>query len=976
MRTIQELEARLALIHAASFKNVMMLNWDSFTGSKAKITLNSIGNDFQLIVMDYKGSALVRLDSEPYFSLDGYHYAIPIPEGRHVIEVEFSPFLAFGEKVEISPGSPLTANRNMEALRLWAYGRSVLEFARATRDDELRTDLLKALSASLKEAPFESISKEQIALSTAFKAMIGGLDSVPKLLSTDVIPIYAEEQDQEKYRRALDSLKNSLNGLIEKYGKRGKMIALAHAHIDTAWLWPFEETRRKVYRTFSAILTLMERYNFNYIQSAAIYYDWIKEEPSIFKKVKEKIEEGKWILGAGWVEFDTQLISGESLARQLLYSQRFYRESFGRIAEILWLPDTFGFSPTLPQAAKLGGVKIFATHKVFWNDTNKFPYNVFFWIGPDNSKLTAIAFGHGRGGYNSDFTAESVHEQWQNWVDKDKPMLYSYGYGDGGGGPTEEMLLRAGAIDSIPILPKVSLTESLEAIENLVPCEEWRGELYLEDHRGVLTSHSKMKLLNRMAELALREAEIWATLAGIYDKDRISNLWKILLKDQFHDVLPGSSIREVYAEAYPEIEKVVSEANEIAMRAMRKIADEGHETLVFNSLPWDREDYIVIDKKLEGSQRVTGGYMVRTRTPSLGYAVLKAIPTVSSVRVLEKSDSYEVENKYFVIKVLKNGRISSIWDKGAGREVLKNQGNRIIVYENIPGWADAWNIENGYKETFFEINASRNEVVSNGPLMVSIRFVFPFRRSEIVQEIRMYSDLRRIDFKTTIRMKDRELLVKTWFDFDVNTDKAVSDVPFGVIERPTTKNTSWEKAKYEVAIQKWIDLSEHNYGVALLNDGKYGASLEGSSVGLSLTRTPIFPDPSTDLEEVTFTYSVYPHLGDWKEAEVLRKAYELNVPLRTVEGRRGERSFLKIDSKNIMLEAMKVSEDDEGVVLRFYEFYNARGKTHVHLPFEIKETESLDLLELNRIKRDMAFNKNVLEFAYHNREIITIKVRR
>lgn len=977
MRTTQELEARLALLYAASFRNVKSLSWDSFDKNKATITLNSTGSNFQLIVLNYRGSALVRLDSKPYFSLDGYHYAVPIPEGKHLVEAEFSPFLAFGERVEIFPGTPLAANRSMEALKLWAYGRSILEFAHATKDEELKSDLLNVLSASLKEAPFESVSKEQITLAVAFRAMVGGLDSVPKALSEDIIQVYTEDQNTEKYKRALNSLKNNLNNLVEKYGKRGKMIALAHAHIDTAWLWPFNETKKKVHRTFSTVLTLMDHYNFNYIQSAAIYYDWIKkEEPSIFDKVKEKIAKGKWILGAGWVEFDTQMISGESFARQLLYSQRFYRENFGTIAETLWLPDTFGFSPTLPQIARLGGIRIFATHKVFWNDTNTFPYNVFSWIGPDSSKLTAVTFGHGMGGYNSDFTAESVYEQWQNWVDKDKPMLYSYGYGDGGGGPTEEMFLRAEAVESIPVLPKVSLTESLEAFSNLVTDESWRGELYLEDHRGVFTSHSKMKLLNRMAEIALREAEIWATFAGTYDKEKISNLWKILLKNQFHDVLPGSSIREVYVEVYPELEKVIHEANEIAIEAMKKIAGEGHEMLVFNSLPWEREDYVIIDKDVDGSQKVPEGYIVRTRASSLGYTLLKASSNIYPIRVAEKEDSYEVENKYFVIKILKNGRISSVWDKEAKREVLKGLGNRIVAYENIPGWADAWNIEKGYKETFFEISASKSKIVSNGPLMASIQFVFPFRRSEIVQEVRIYSDSRRIDFKTTIRMKDRELLVKAWFDFDINTDKAVSDVPFGVIERPTTKNTSWEKAKYEVVIQKWVDLSEHNYGVALLNNGKYGVSLEDSSIGLSLTRTPMFPDPSTDLEEVTFVYSVYPHMGDWKEADVLRKAYELNVPLRVVEGKSGERSFLKIDSRNIMLEALKVSEDGEDIILRLYEFYNARGKSHISLPFEIKDAESLDLLELNRIERDMNFNKNILELAYYNREIITIKIRR
>ncbi len=754
------------------------------------------------------------------------------------------------------------------------------------------------------------------------------------------------------------------------------MVALAHAHIDTAWLWPFEETKRKAYRTFSTVLTLMDHYDFKYIQSAAIYYDWIKrEEPLIFERVREKIMGGKWILGAGWVEFDTQMISGESLARQLLYSQRFYRENFGRTADVLWLPDTFGFTPTLPQAARLGGVKVFATHKVFWNDTNTFPYNVFLWIGPDNSSLKTVAFGHGKGGYNSDFTADSVYEQWQNWVDKNHPMLYSYGYGDGGGGPTEEMLLRAEAVDSLPILPRVELNGSLESVVHDPVSEEWRGELYLEDHRGVFTSHSKMKLLNRRAELALREAETWATFAGTYDKEKFSSLWKTLLKNQFHDVLPGSSIREVYSEAYPELENVIAEAERIAEEAMRKIAGEGRSTLVFNSLPWDREDYVVLEKEVEGSQRIPEGFLAKARAPSVGYAPLAAAKAAPQVKITEENDSYLVENKFFTIRISKNGRLLSIWDKEASREVLKNPGNKLVAYENIPGWADAWNIEKGYKETSFEITASESWIGSKGPLMASACFTYPFRRSEIRQEIRIYSDSRRIDFKTTIGMKDRELLVKTWFDFEVNAEKAVSDVPFGVTERPTARNTSWEKAKYEVAMQKMVDLSEHCYGVALLNDGKYGVSIEGSSIGLSLTRTPVFPDPSTDLEETAFTYSIYPHTGDWKEAGVLRRAYELNVPLRVVKGRKDSKSFLKIGSDNLMLEAVKTPEDGDGIVLRLYEFYNARGKTRINLAIKAKSVESVDLLESNTVNRDLRIDRNGLEFTYCNREIITLKIR-
>jgi Alpha-mannosidase len=348
----------------------------------------------------------------------------------------------------------------------------------------------------------------------------------------------------------------------------------------------------------------------------------------------------------------------------MLYSQRFYKRHFGKYAEVLWLPDTFGFNQTIPQIAKQSKIKAFLTHKVFWNDTNKFPYNVFRWVGPDGDWITAVAYGNGRGGYNGDFTVSSVLEQWRNWADKDQPMLYSYGYGDGGGGPNVEMLLRAEAINDLPILPKVDLTSGLNGYLNSVkPTNEWRGELYLETHRGTLSSHSRVKLLNRLVEVALREGELWCGLAGVYDRSRFTGLWLTLLRDQFHDVLPGSAVRVVYEGVYRELEGVYREAMGLAEGCARLIAGEGNELLVFNSLPWDRFGYVKVSEPLPNTQGMGDGYLALVKAPSVGYSVLKPLSPVEPVRLVEDGGGFVLENSRVSARVNLDGTVASVVDK-------------------------------------------------------------------------------------------------------------------------------------------------------------------------------------------------------------------------------------------------------------------------------------------------------------------------
>ncbi len=1031
-RTVRELERRVALVLAQSFRNVRFVPWNSISndGTVAGLTVEVEESDSLIVFLDYKGSALLMLDGKPYWSLDGYHNSARVPVGKHELLAEFSPYLAFGEKTAIHPGNPALTVRDGDAFRFWVYGTMMLDLAKQSKDKELSDDLLDLLSIALTEGYFENVTHEQLVLANflAEKFPREIVDIVPESTG-DLRKIgYRENASSGKWERAQLRLDEGLRELVGKYGKRGEVLGIAHGHIDTAWLWPFEETERKVSRTFSVVKTLFENYEeLHYIQSMALYYEWTKrQQPELYEEIREYVRQGRWELGAGWVENDANMISGESFARQLLYSQRFYRNEFGKTARVYWLPDSFGFAGSIPQIAKLAGIRMFATHKLFWNDTNKFPYSLFNWVGIDGTSLPSIAFGHGKDGYNSTFEVETIIEQWTNWADKDSdlPMLYAFGYGDGGGGPTEEMLVRAEALNKLPVLPRVRLSgpgsgKSFSSFldENYSPLTSpgfrkntWRDELYLERHRGVQTSHTKMKYLNRRAEFALREAELWSTIlihsgpTATFTSRRaeFEKLWKVLLKDQFHDVLPGSSIREVYAEAYAELESVIARANVIAEECMRGLASlstlegENDEFVLFNSLPWTRErEYVVVPSEVSGSQRVQDGYLIRVRVPGIGFSLLdRSVPQQqtedSKVSVRESKEECIIENGFFrIVLDRRDGTLSSIYDKEAGREALKARSNVFAYYENIPGWGDAWDIEPGYKQTSFEApKLAGCKVVEEGSLRVRVKMTWEkFRHSVVEQEIIVYGESRRIDFKTTTDLHDRELLLKVWFHFDVNSDRATFEIPFGNLERSTTTNTSWDKARFEVPMLKWADLSEPDYGVAMLNDGRYGISAEHSSFGLSIAKTPIYPDYATDIELSTFTFSVYPHVGRWEEALVPQRAYELNAPIRVMlrgdvsrSPRKNashffEHSFIRIDSDNVMVESVKDAEDDNSVILRLYEMHNKRGNAQLELWKKVTSARRTDLLETKETRDNLeVFPGNKIIVPYSNYQILTVKI--
>ncbi|MQL54322.1 alpha-mannosidase [Acidianus ambivalens] len=927
-----EIRLRLGFLLANSYRNIKI------TEINGK-TIHVLSGNY-MVFLDNNEAIQLLVNNQPYFEIDSAHKEVPIPSGINelTLDSEYTGKIAFVNKLH-------------NAYKLWVYGVTVLEASKYIYRDKL----LEILSKTLSLVPFTSVSRSQLLVASAV------WKDFPRHFLYFSNDMKYEEGgfDDDKYLYALEYLRKELSNL--GLGKFGKIYGIAHAHIDAAWLWTFDETKRKIVRSFSTVLTLMSKYDFQFIQSSALYYSWIKDNfPELFNYIKRKVAEGKWILGAGWVEFDTNLPSGESLVRQLLYSQRFFFENFGRFAEVLWLPDSFGFSAQLPQIMRLSGIKYFATHKVFWNDTNKFPYSVFNWVGIDGSSVTAIAFGNGRGGYNSDFSVDSIYEQWNNWKDKDQPMLYSYGYGDGGGGPTEEMLIRAEAINYLPVLPKVNLKE----IPKYEPKEIWKGEIYLEAHRGVYTSHSKMKYLHRKAEIYLREAELWSTIAG--EKVDLKPLWLNLLKSEFHDILPGSAIKEVYNEVYKELENIIQKCEEIVLNSLRKISGEGDKIIAFNSLSWDREDYVISPFELPNSQKTDEGYLARIKIPSIGYSECNPERVDDKVRI----NGLTLENSILKVSLNNDGDIISIYDKEVERELLSKP-SEIIAYENIPVW-DAWDIEPSFKNTSFKIKANSHEIVENGPLRACIKFNYKFRNTDFSKRVCLYAKDRRIELRYNMKAYDRELLIKEWFYFNLNTDNATFEIPYGVINRSTLRNTSFDKAKFEVPFNKWLDLSEDNYGVTIISDTKQGSTVEFSSVGISLIKTPLYPDYESDfLEENSFKIYIYPHLGDWKKAQTFKRAYELTYPIWVTKGKGGSMSFLASD---LIVEAIKPAEDRDGIIIRLYNIYNEKGKAKIRLWYEPRDVISTDLLESDKIKRKIKISRNEIEIEYNNYEIITLKI--
>lgn len=810
----------------------------------------------------------------------------------------------------------------------------------------------------------------------------------------------------EQYRI---SLQNAIDFMAEEfYGKlctpEGKPVvhAVGHTHIDVEWKWARAQTREKIQRSFATAKMLMDRYpEYKFTLSQPELYRYLKEEaPEKYEELKMLVKQGRWEPeGSMYLEADCNLTSGESLVRQILYGKRFFKNEFGVDNKVLFLPDVFGYSAALPQILKKSGVDYFVTSKISWNDTNLMPKDAFYWEGIDGTSIfTSFITTQDFGGmknkrkhyttYVGHMTPSEVRGTHDRFRQREYSMhtMTTYGWGDGGGGPTKEMLeVQRRLAKGLPDMPVTKTDFLLPYLETLKAdfdrtCErtaripKWVGELYLEYHRGTYTSVAKVKKGNRKSEFLLTNAEVLSAtdlyFGGSYDQDGLNRIWRKVLHNQFHDILPGSSIGQVYDGTDLDYAQIGEYGASVVEQKLAAIASRIHTeggTLVYNPTGFARKVSLPIGGKYcECEQTV----------PAFGWTVVRDTQSRSRVKV----SGLSAENDFYVMTLNEKGQITSLTDKRVGREVFRAGalGNLLYVLDDHPVKYDAWEIEDHaqYKRWNLDGATTVTPVVdgSRAGWIVERKYL----HSTIKQTIWLYSESERIDFENEIDWHDPHQILKAEFPFDVHAMSATYDVQYGHVTRPTHANTSWDEAKFEIYAHKWVDVSEHGYGVALLNDCKYGHSINGSTLSLTMLKCPTDPYAQADQGKHSFTYSLLPHVGDFREAGVIAESWELNQPLMSMPvsahgGTLDETfSYVSCDSDNIVISAIKKAEDDDGLIVRFHDAFDCKSTVSLRVPHGIKKAYLCDLLE--KEQSELAVTNGRIMLSVSNFEIITVKL--
>ena len=794
-------------------------------------------------------------------------------------------------------------------------------------------------------------------------------------------------KNSEAYYKSLQTALDYLRDRFKGQGKPGVNVTmLGHTHIDVAWLWRLRHTREKTARSFSTVNRLMEKYpEYIFIQTQPQLYDYLKEDyPDIYEHIKRRVAEGRWEpSGAMWVECDCNLASGESIIRQILVGKNFFKKEFDYESEFLWLPDVFGYSWALPQILKKSGVNTFMTTKISWNDTNRLPYDTFIWRGMDGSEVTThfvttTELNDVTYTYNGESRPYAIKGVWDNYRNKDlnRDLLISYGFGDGGGGPTREMIKYIEAAKLMPGIPNVETGRATEYFRKLNETIKenpyngylpvWDGELYLEFHRGTYTSQGYNKKMNRFMEYKLREEEMLSVFAEKlfdkpYNREEFLKAWKIVLCEQFHDILPGSSIHEVYEDSHEEYERALKYIENATKASKASFVTEKENVFtLFNQANWERDSIVKIPAGAETYEYTDseGNTLPSHRCGEHDLVYVKGLKplafttitrTAKVENVAEEFEENTVETPYYIVSWDGKGRLVRLYDKSADREVIPEGkfANVFQIFEDKPRCFDAWELESTIDLKKEEIPCDGNIIKTKNELGYFIHFTYNYNNSKIMQTLCLYNNKRRIDFKTVVDWKESQKILKTAFSVDIRGVFARYDVQEGNIVRPITRNTSWEAAKFEVVAHKWADLSETGYGVALLNDCKYGYDIKEDTMRLSLLKSATDPDYSADYGTHEFTYSLYPHKEEWYNSGLEEEAFDLNSPVVVLDGASalGNESLISFDAKNIVLDAFKKAENEEAYVLRFHEYTGRRGKINLKMGLKFDSWCESDLME-------------------------------
>lgn len=926
--------------------------------------------------------ALVYIDGEPFAARDSYHQEIQLPskyrDGRkHLLALH--GWTGNWGYFDNPPPSQLLMG-SCEMVQIDQPTRDFVATVRVTLETAKILD---------KNCPAKGL-------------LLNALDEAFKILDT-----------REPFGRGFYASVTQAHAVLrEGIAKAGPALnvnitAIGHSHIDVAWKWTLDQSRRKCGRSFHTVIRLMEQFgDYDFTQSQPQLYDFVRNDyPELFGTIKQRVAEGRWEpIGGMWVEADCNISGPESLVRQFLLGRSFFTEHFGHEAEspVLWLPDVFGYAYSLPQLIKQAGLKYFYTTKIFWNQYNRLPFESFWWQGLDGTKILTH-FGSTPEPedarlkllctYNGLATAEDILKTWTNFQQKElqQELMTAFGYGDGGGGPTRQMLENIRELADFPAMPRVKHGKAIDFFRKLEAKSAdklpvWNGELYLELHRGTYTTQSRNKRANRKCEFQLHDAELLASLAGLLDADykypheELRKAWKLVCLNQFHDILPGTGVGEVYTESlqqYDQVRRISANVREstLSVIAQKLKAD----LLLINPTSFVRDDLAFWPGKLASNQSLqrpdgmavytqvneAGTWIAAGRLPCLSATplIIKRV-TATRVKTSLAVSPRHLENDLLRAELNENGDITRIYDKKNRREVLSpgGIGNQFQAFEDRPLKWDACDIEIFFEDKMWTSEPAESvKVVEAGPLRATLEVRRRILNSEYTQLISLNYNSARLDFETTINWRQKHILLKAAFPVDILARQATYEIQWGNIQRPTHRNTSWDWARFELCAQKWADLSEGNYGVSLLNDCKYGYDIKDNLMRISLLRSPTMPDPQTDQGKHQFTYSLLPHTGKWG-TPTITAAYALNDPLivykpkatvkknttdLTTTGLKHGSSMLEVDSENIVIETVKQAEDANGIIVRLYESMCHRGPVTLTANFELAQCHQTNLLEQN-----------------------------
>jgi alpha-mannosidase len=775
-------------------------------------------------------------------------------------------------------------------------------------------------------------------------------------------------------RAILDQLLAVKNG-----GVVHELSAIGHAHIDTAWLWPMDETWRKCQRSFANVLDLMDRYpEFKFACSQACQYEVIERlDPGLFARIREKAAAGQWIpIGGSWVEPDCNLPSGEAMSRQFLYGQRYFERTFGERCTVFWNPDVFGYAGQLPQLMREAGLTRFLTQKLSWNKFTAPPHHSFHWRGLDGSSV--LTHFPPADTYNAVATVEELRYHAANYKDADRTAqaLYLFGHGDGGGGPTAPMvetLRRTGDLLGVPRTATRSPNDFFDLLaKDTGDLATVEGELYFEYHRGTYTSQAEVKRLNRLCEGRLQTLDYLAVASGLAglpvpSREAVEALWRVLLTSQFHDILPGSSIHEVYERTLPELTKLAVDVEAECRRLLDGLAAPDGAPRPLNPTSFARTEVVTAP---------TGELCAIAAEP---YATGEVVTLHESVQATAHADGLiRLHNGRLTAILSADGGLKSLIHHASGREALSGPANRIVLFDDTPIAFEAWDIDPFALETAREAQAATGgEIVITGPLRAEVRFERPLgKASRMTQTIRLDAGSDLLEFHTTLDWRDRRTLVKAVFPIAARAMQATYETLYGAVQRPTHANTDADLAQYEVPGHRWADLSEPGFGVSVLTDSRYGFSTFGDQIAVSLVRGPLSPDATADIGEHHFAYALYPHAGDWRDADTTGLAARFNRPVLWTRGEPAEvlaESLAVTDTPNVVIDTIKPAEDGDGWVVRLYESSGGRCDARLTFGVEVSEAWMSNTLE-DRVET-LVIEDGALALSLRGFQIATVRLK-